>query len=53
MKISIDTKEDSHDDIRRAIKLLQNIIGNSQEVFTNQPIPDSNTQATNENAFAY
>ncbi|MBI2650578.1 hypothetical protein HYX04_04655, partial [Candidatus Woesearchaeota archaeon] len=37
MKISVDTKEDSHDDIRKVIKMLQHLVGDSQEVFTNQP----------------
>ena len=37
MKLSIDTKEDSHDELRKVIKLLQNIVGDSQEVLTNQP----------------
>ena len=32
MKITIDTKEDSHDDIRRVIKMLQNLVGDSQEI---------------------
>jgi hypothetical protein len=27
MKISIDTKEDSHDDIRKVIKMLQHLVG--------------------------
>ena len=35
MKVSIDTKEDSHDDIRKVIRMLQNVVGESQEVFTN------------------
>lgn len=42
MEIKIDTKEDSHDDIRKVIKMLQHLIGDSQELFTNQP--ESNTQ---------
>lgn len=37
MKISIDTKEDSRDDIKKVIKMLQNLVGDSQEIFTNQP----------------
>ena len=37
MKITVDTKDDSHDDIRKVIKMLQNIVGDSQEIFTNQP----------------
>ena len=37
MKIEIDTKEDSHDDIRKVIKMLQHMVGDSQEIFTNQP----------------
>jgi len=41
MKVSIDTKEDSHEDIRKVIRMLQNIVGETQEVFTNQPQPTS------------
>ena len=37
MKISVDTKEDSHDDIRKVIKMLQHLVGDNQEIFTNQP----------------
>ena len=36
MKLTIDTKEDSHEDIRKVIKMLQHIVGDTQEVFTNQ-----------------
>ena len=35
MKISIDTKEDSHEDIKKVIKMLQHLVGESP--FTNQP----------------
>ncbi len=42
MKISIDTKEDTHEDIKKVIKMLQHIVGDSQEIFTNQPAADSN-----------
>ena len=37
MKISVDTKEDSHDDIKKVIRMLQNLVGDSQEIFTNEP----------------
>ena len=37
MKISIDTKEDSHEEIKKVIMMLQNLVGDSQEVFTNEP----------------
>ena len=40
MKISIDTKEDSSEDIKRAIRMLQNIVGDSQEIFTNLPVSE-------------
>tara|TARA_Y100000310_G_C20420889_1_gene686637 strand:+ start:38 stop:406 length:369 start_codon:yes stop_codon:yes gene_type:complete len=29
MKLSIDTKEDSHDDLRKVIKMLQHLVGES------------------------
>jgi hypothetical protein len=35
MKITIDTKEDSHQDIRKVIKMLQHLIGEPSA--TNQP----------------
>ena len=44
MKISIDTKEDSHDEIKKVIKMLHNLVGDSEEVFTNQP--ESGAQET-------
>lgn len=37
MRISVDTSHDSHDDIRKVIKMLQHLVGDSQEIFTNQP----------------
>ena len=37
MKISIDTKEDSHEEIKKVINMLQNLVGDSQEIFTNEP----------------
>lgn len=46
MKVSIDTKEDSHEDIRKVIKMLQNIVGGNQEIFTNQPISEANNADT-------
>lgn len=37
MKITIDTKEDNHEDIRKVISLLSNLIGSGRgEVFSNQ-----------------
>ena len=42
MKLSIDTKEDSHEDLKKVIRMLQHIVGDSGEVFTNQPLPDAN-----------
>ena len=35
MKISIDTKEDSHEEIKKVINMLQNLVGGSGEIFTN------------------
>ena len=37
MKVSIDTKEDSHEEIKKIIKMLQNLIGDSEEIFSNEP----------------
>ena len=36
MKITIDTKEDSHDEIRKAIRMLSTIVGD-EHVYTNSP----------------
>lgn len=41
MKIEINTKEDSHEEIRKVIRMLQHIVGDSGEVFTNQPQEES------------
>ncbi|HLC96074.1 MAG TPA: hypothetical protein VJH97_02020 [Candidatus Nanoarchaeia archaeon] len=35
MKISIDTKEDTHEDIRKVIRMLQHLVG--EGVVTNAP----------------
>ena len=37
MRITVDTSHDSHDDIKKVIKMLQHLVGDSQEIFTNQP----------------
>ena len=37
MKVTIDTKEDSHEEIKKIIRMLQNLVGGSQEIFTNEP----------------
>lgn len=45
MKITIDTKEDNHEDIRKVISLLSNLIGSGGgEIYTNQGI-NQNTSA--------
>ena len=43
MKITIDTKEDSHEELKKVIKMLQNLVGDSGEVFTNDPSIANNT----------
>ncbi|MBI4980927.1 hypothetical protein HZC30_05215 [Candidatus Woesearchaeota archaeon] len=37
MKITIDTKEDNHEDIKKVIALLNGMIGNSSGIYSNQP----------------
>ena len=37
MKITIDTSQDSHSEIKKAIRMLQSIVGHSDEVYTNAP----------------
>ena len=59
MKITIDTGQDSHTDIKKAIRLLQSIVGDA-EVYTNasrnifdNPSPEVSQQASAPtNAFA-
>jgi hypothetical protein len=36
MKLTIDTKEDTHDEIRKAIRMLSTIVGD-EHVYTNSP----------------
>ena len=52
MKITIDTKEDSHEDIKKVIKMLQHLVG--EESYTNQPniFEDSSTPTETGNEFA-
>lgn len=37
MRVTVDTSHDSHEDIKKVIRMLQNLVGDSQEIFTNQP----------------
>ncbi|MBS3096474.1 hypothetical protein J4480_03475 [Candidatus Woesearchaeota archaeon] len=37
MRVTVDTQHDSHEDIKKVIKMLQHLVGDSQEVFTNDP----------------
>ena len=37
MRIEVDTSHDSHDDIKKVIRMLQHLVGDSQEIFTNNP----------------
>ncbi len=39
MRITIDTKTDSRDEIRKAIKLLMGLVG-GHDVYTNEPTPE-------------
>ena len=43
MRITVDTSHDSHDDIRKVIRMLYHLIGESQEIFTNQSQPFQET----------
>ncbi len=51
MKISIDTKEDSHEEIRKVIKMLQNLVGEGQEIFSNEPDSSASSQSPIANIF--
>jgi len=50
MKISIDTKEDSHEEIRKIIKMLQSLVGENS--YSNQPniFADNPPSQTNANS---
>jgi hypothetical protein len=37
MKLTIDTKEDSKEEIKKAIRMLSAIVGDSDTVYTNEP----------------
>ena len=52
MKISIDTKEDSHDDLKKVIRMLQNLVGESNEIFTNQPDNSESGSTNTPNVFS-
>lgn len=51
MKITIDTKEDSHDEIKRLIKMLSSFVG--EQVMTNQGniFEDKEPTVGNQNVF--
>ena len=38
MKITIDTSQDSHSDIKKAIRLLTSVVGHEHEVYSNAPV---------------
>lgn len=44
MKVSIDTKEDSHEEIKKVIRMLQNLVGDSQEIYSNDPSVSASSQ---------
>lgn len=48
MKLTIDTKEDSKEEIRKAIRMLSAIVGDPGSVYTNEP----SEKAHNQNIFA-
>ena len=38
MKISIDTKEDSHSEIKKVISMLQALVGGEEKIYSNKDI---------------
>lgn len=48
MKITIDTKEDSHEEIKRMIKMLSSLVG-EKEVISNEDMFSDSTQQTASN----
>ena len=51
MKIQIDTKEDSHEEIKKVIKMLSSLVGN-HEVMSNQGNIFADESQNNANIFA-
>ena len=51
MKITIDTREDSHEDIRKVIKMLQHVVGDDQNIVSNQLELVQNAQSPMANLF--
>ena len=49
MKITIDTKEDSHEEIKKIIKMLSSLVG-EQEIISNQGNIFSGNSENNENS---
>lgn len=51
MKITIDTKEDSHEEIKKIIKMLSSLV--EEETFTNQGniFEDKSSEVGNQNMF--
>ena len=52
MKITIDTKEDSPEDIRKVISLLSNLIENSNSIQQDDNIAQQEEQKNSNDAFA-
>jgi len=50
MKITIDTKEDSHEEIRRVIKMLSSLVG-EKEFMSNQDIFSDDASKQSNGAF--
>ncbi|MBI2208569.1 hypothetical protein HYU50_03660 [Candidatus Woesearchaeota archaeon] len=50
MKITIDTKEDSHEEIRRVIKMLSSLVG-EKEIMSNQDIFSDSSSSQEGGAF--
>jgi len=42
MRITIDTKEDSHEDIKQVLNILSNIIRNKDQTAINEPVDTTN-----------
>lgn len=51
MKITIDTKEDSHDEIKKVIKMLHHLVGD-EKVYSNKDVfEDSSPEVPTGNVF--
>ena len=57
MKITIDTKEDSHEELRKVIKMLSSLVGeevmsSQSDIFSDSGAPTESSETTNSDMFS-